>query len=91
MSAEYLPELREAVAELEPGDRLLMQVGWTGGVRGPQKPGSPDPLAELAAPHMGMAPLQEWVLQRIGQRFDLQVIHRDSQQFVVAELVARQG
>lgn len=95
VASQALPGLRQTLKELEPGDRLLMQ---TAGLRllgayrdepsrdplsDPLHRGAPDP--EVARGER-LAPLQEWALKWIGSRYRLRVIHRDEEQFVVAEL-----
>lgn len=85
--AEYLPALRRKVDDLRPGDRLLMQrYGLSEFARLRAVP-SHDTLND-PVPHE-LAPIQEWALQRIAQRFDLRVLHRDSVGFVVAALAPR--
>ncbi len=84
----FVAELRRAVARLRPGDRLLTQ---TDGLRTlatlraqPARDAVTDPVH--ASP---LAPLQQWVLQRIGERYDLAVVHRDADGFIVASLTPR--
>ena len=53
-----------------------------------------DPLhlgapASVVKPGEQLAPLQEWALKELGDRFRLRVIHRDEQGFVVASLAPR--
>jgi hypothetical protein len=86
-SAHYLPGLRRAIAALRPGERLLTQdVGLRAFAILQHQPAR-DPLTRPVAPKQ-LASLQEWVLQRIGQRFDLRVLHRRGG-FVVAALEPR--
>ena len=88
VSSQYLPGLRRAVAKLRPGDRLLTQnIGLKAFATLRAHP-SRDPLNRSSSAKR-LAPLQDWVLQRIGRRFDLKVIHRARQGYVVAVLVPR--
>jgi hypothetical protein len=87
VGSERVPALREAVAELQPGERLLMDQGALdafAALRAHPRHFLAEPVATGA-----VAPLQEYVLQRIGQRFQLRVIHRDELGFIVVVLVPR--
>lgn len=83
-SGEYVPRLRTAIAGLRPGDRLLTQGVGVAAFDSLRAHPTADPLARRVTKEL--APLQEWVLQQLGHRFDLHVLHRDGQGFVVAEL-----
>lgn len=83
-SPQYIPDLRRAVAALRPGDRLLTQEEGLETFAALRAEPSRDPFADPVGG--SLAPLQAWVLQRLGRRFDLEVIHRDDQGFVVAAL-----
>lgn len=87
VSSQYLPGLRRAVDHLRPGDRLFTQVDGLDVFAALQAQPSRDPISHPVASQL--APLQQWVLQRIGARFDLKVIRRDDQAFVVATLAPR--
>jgi hypothetical protein len=87
VSAQYLPGLRRAVAGLRPGDRVLTQAQGLKVFASLRAQSSRDPIAHPVGSQL--APLQQWVLQGIGRRFDLKVIHRDAQGFVVATLAPR--
>ncbi len=89
VSSQYVGVLRRAVDDLEPGDRLLMQRDGLKVLDAPRARPSADPFAQPVVASDSLVPLQEWTLQRIGQRFELRVIHRDDQGFVVATLVRR--
>jgi hypothetical protein len=87
VSSEYLPGLRRAVADLRPGERLLTQVDGLKVFAALRVQPSRDPISNpLASP---LAPLQQWVLQRMSRRFDLKVVHMDDQGFVIATLTPR--
>ena len=86
--AQYLPALGRFVADLRPGHRVLTDVDGLRVFEALRAEPSRDPLTRPAS-GSSLAPLQQWVLQRIGRRFGLQVIHRDEEGLVVAELTAR--
>jgi hypothetical protein len=88
VGSRSLPALRRTVAELPPGERILLQDTGLKTFAALKRQPSRDVLVN-PTPGSALIPLQEWVLQRIGQRFDLRVIHRDKQGFVVAKLVSR--
>jgi hypothetical protein len=83
-----LPALGRAVDELKPGDRLLMQRSGLEVLAALKKQPSRDVLVDPVVPKL-LTQQQEWVLQRIRERFKLRVIHRDAQGFVVATLTRR--
>jgi hypothetical protein len=91
--SQNLPRLRQAIDELRPGDRLLTQSAALNAVAAYRAQPSRDPLTNGVKPGVfapqAFAPLQEWALKRIGQRFGLRVIHRDDQGFVVVRLTRR--
>ncbi len=84
----FEPELRRAIARLRAGETLLTQ---TDGLRVLATLRAQPARNPFAQPVIGssLAPLQEWILQRIGERYDLRVIHRDPEGFVVARLAPR--
>jgi hypothetical protein len=86
--SQTLPHVRRAVEELRPGDRLLMQTVALKVLAAYRAQPSRDPLTDPVNQKV-LAPLQEWALKRIGQRFGIRVIHRDDQGFVVATLTPR--
>jgi hypothetical protein len=73
--SEHIPELRDAVAGLAPGDRMLIDRST---------------LAALAGdlPFSGLAPLQRWVLERVRRRFALLPVG-GAEELVVVELAPR--
>ena len=84
---ETLPHVQRAVDELQPGDRLLLQAEALEVLAAYRARPSRDPLAD-PVDRQHFAPLQEWALKRIAQRFRVRVIHRDGEGFVVADLRA---
>src|SRR5207237_282873 len=76
---------RTALARLPPGERLLTQTAALRMFESLRAHPSPDPLRDPRT-RAGVDPLQAWVLQAIGQRFDLRVLYRGGQEFVVAAL-----
>ena len=88
ISSRHVPELRETVAELDAGDRLLTQQVALDVLRTLDADPSRNPLDEPVAPAK-LAPLQEWVLQRIDERFSLRILERAPGGLVVAALVPR--
>jgi hypothetical protein len=89
VGSRNLPALRQSVAELQPGDRLLIEQGGLHVLALLRAQPSRDVLAEPIPVSDSLTSQQEWVLQRIGERFNLRVIHRDQQGFVVVTLVSR--
>jgi hypothetical protein len=85
---EYLPRLGRTVARLRPGERLLTQVSVVRLFHEFAARPSHDPLVDPRA-RIGLAPLQAWVIERLAERFDLKVVHRDAAGFVVAVLEPR--
>ena len=85
---QYLPGLRRTVAKLRPGERLLTDAAGVRLFAAFRARPSHDPLSDPRV-DVSLAPLQAWVLQAIGQRFDLRVVHRDPQGLAVAELARR--
>jgi peptidoglycan/LPS O-acetylase OafA/YrhL len=84
--AEELPQLRAAVDALRGGERMLLDQS------------SEHVLAELRAhpsrdviahPDPALAPLQQWALQRIDERFRLRPVARSSGGFTAVTLVPR--
>ena len=88
VSSRHLPELRQTVAELDAGDRILTQEVGLRVLRTLEADPSRSPLDDPVAP-AELAPLQEWVLQNIDERFRLRVLEREPG-FVVAALVPRE-
>ena len=73
---------------LQPGDRLLMQAAALDGARCLSEPSPRGTRSPIRSTQKLLAPLQEWALKRIGERFEVRVIHRDDD-FVVATLAPR--
>ena len=87
VTAETLPHVRSAVESLQPGARLLLQAAALEVLAAYRAQPSRDPLTDPVNPDL-FAPLQEWALKRIGERFEVRVIHRDDD-FVVVTLAPR--
>jgi hypothetical protein len=88
LSARHVPELRRTVAELRAGDRLLTQDVGLQVMRTLEADPSRNPLDRPVAPAK-LAPLQEWVLQHIDERFRLRILRREADGLLVAALVPR--
>lgn len=86
---EHLEPLGEAVADLEPGDRVLLDEVALDAFDGYRQEPTRDPLTAQLGREDGLASLQEWVLKEIGNRFRLRVLARGEDGLVVAELVSR--
>jgi hypothetical protein len=86
-----IPDLRRAVAKLRPGQLVLMNRSAQQVVAALRSNPSLDPLDPLSRNKAiyGRWGIENWVLQHIDQRFELQPIYQDGQGFVVAELVPR--
>lgn len=91
--SQNLPRVRQAVDELRPGDRLIMQTTALKVLSAYRAQPSRNPLSEGIEPGVfapgTFAPLQEWALKRIGERFGIRVIRRDDQGLVVVALKPR--
>ena len=88
VASQNLPHIERAVDGLRPGDRLLMQTAGLKALAAFRAQPSRDPLVNPLTLKK-LAPLQQWALRRIGQRFAVRVIHRDDQGFVVVTLTPR--
>jgi hypothetical protein len=86
--AQNLPRVRRAVDGLRPGDRLLLESDAMKVLGAYRAQPARDPLTDQVDAE-SLAPLQEWALKRIGERFGIRVIHRDDQGFVVVRLAGR--
>jgi hypothetical protein len=84
----YLPGLRSSVASLRAGTPLLIDLTAAKAFRSYRAHSERDPFHDPIAPSK-LAPLQEWALRALARRFDLHVVHRDNQGFIVAVLSAR--
>jgi len=87
--SERLPGLREAVAELQPGARLLLDRGALDALAAIKANPSYDPFTEALTSPGALAPVQQWALQQIYERFRLQTLYQGEQGFTVATLVPR--
>jgi hypothetical protein len=88
LSARHVPELRRTVGELRAGDRMLTQDVGLQVMRTLEADPSRNPLDRPVAPAK-LAPLQEWVLQHIDERFRLRILRREADGLLVAALVPR--
>jgi hypothetical protein len=87
VASSRIPVLRDAIARLRPGGRMLLdQVTW-GALLELRRHPSADPLEQFA--NTLQAPLQAWILQRLDRSFRLRPIYRDRQGFVVVQLDPR--
>jgi len=87
--SERLPGLREAVAELQPGARLLLDRGALDALAAIKANPSYDPFTEALTSPGALAPVQQWALQQIYERFRLRTLYQGEQGFTVATLVPR--
>ena len=88
IASERLPLLREALADLEPGTRLLLDQAALDALAAIRSSGPPDrrgPLTDLG----DLASLQLRVLEWIDERFRLRRVHSDGEWFTVAQLIPR--
>jgi hypothetical protein len=89
LGTRLLPRLRDAVDRLRPGERLLMDTSGLKQLHGPVAApllNSIDKPLEISPDDL--APLQISALRLISQQFELRVLDRDEQGFVVVALVA---
>jgi hypothetical protein len=87
VASSRIPVLRDAIARLRPGGRMLLdQVTW-GALLELRRHPSADPLEQFA--NTLQAPLQAWILQRLDRSFRLRPIYRDRQGFVIVQLDPR--
>jgi hypothetical protein len=87
-----IPDLRRAVAKLQPGQIVLMNQTAQQVVATLRANPSVDPLNPLSPNRtiFGRWGIENWVLQRIDQRFELRSVYTDpATGFVVAQLVPR--
>lgn len=93
LGRERFPGLRDAVAELRPGDRMVLDGGALDALAAIRADPALDVFVysrDSTAPGSSpVAPLQVFALQRIDARFHLRRIHRDSSGFTVVELAPR--
>ena len=86
---ERLPGVSDAIAELQPGDRLLLDQGAFDALAKIRNDPSYDPFTATLTTPGHLAPIEEWALQQIEKRFEIDVIHRGEQGLAVAQLKAR--
>jgi hypothetical protein len=85
---QRIPGLRDAVDELRPGRRMLLDRGALDTLAA----GRDDPRSDLVrglTPGAPVSPLQVYVLDLIDERFRMRPIHRDGSGFVVVQLAPR--
>jgi hypothetical protein len=85
---EYQDDLDRAVARLRPGSLILTDRRALRAVSALPRHSRSAALLNPAAV-AALAPLQQYLLARIAQRFLLRPLHRDREGFVVARLVRR--
>lgn len=89
VGSDKLPALRETVAELEPGRRMLLdQAQLVGLALFKRSPGSIGPLTQVPPIGTPTTPLQVRTLAEIDRRFRLRPVHNGGG-FVVVQLEAR--
>ena len=88
--SERLPGLRDAIAGLAPGDRMLVDREALRTLAGQRANPSRNPLGEAGSTRP-LAPLQRWALREVDERFRLRAIARDDLGFTVLELRAPDG
>jgi len=100
VAEQRVPGVRETVAELRPGERLLADSEALAALREIRADPAFDPLHKpnpavdpltRSAPVSKISRLQAYALQQIDRRFRLRPIRRDGQGFVVVELRARRS
>jgi hypothetical protein len=85
---QRIPGLRESIADLEAGERLLLDRGLLDALAAVEADPGSDLLSE-PNPGSPTAPLQVQALEAIDDRFRLRTIHRGRDGFVVVQLAAR--
>ncbi len=85
--AVWVPKVTRQIAALRAGQRILMDQTAQAVVAVLHAHPSIDPLKHAVGAGISQ---EEWILQRLDQRFQLRPIHEDSEGFVVAELVPRE-
>jgi hypothetical protein len=98
VAEQRVPGVRDTVAALQPGQRLLLDQQALDALRQIRTDPAFDPLHKpnpaidpltRSAPVSKISRLQAYALQEINERFRLRPIYRDQQGFVVAELRER--
>lgn len=92
-SAPDVPTMTAAVDRLEAGDRVLMQASGLAVVRALEAGPGRDPIDDPVPvePPDNLTPQQQWMLDRINERFELRPVHRDEDGFIVVELNTRRA
>jgi hypothetical protein len=85
---ERTAALRDAVAQLQPGDRALLDLGMLAELEALRERAGGDPLRP-SAPGSPSAPVQRFALNEMDKRFTLRTVHRSGEGFVVVELERR--
>jgi hypothetical protein len=88
VAEQNLPRVQRAVDELQPGDLLLVQSAALKALAAYRAQPLRDPLNDQVAPGV-LAPLQEWALSRIAQRFGVRVVHKGDGGLTVVALTPR--
>jgi hypothetical protein len=90
----HLEGLQRAIDELEPGTRMLVDEAASDVFRrlaaNPDRDPIDDPIGSSSLVPTGLANIQQWVLQRIGERFRLREVAAGGEGLRVVELVPRQ-
>lgn len=90
----HLDGLQQAIDDLEPGTRMLVDEAALDVFRrlraDPDRDPITDPIGTSRLVPTGLANIQQWVLQRIGDRFDLRVVDTGTEGLRVVELVPKQ-
>ncbi len=86
VSAPSRPAMRRSVAELRPGDRLLLEQSELLLLAALERQPSRNLLLHPVKSPNSLTPEQESILVRIGRRFKLRIVGRDAQGFVVVSL-----
>ena len=90
---QYQDELSHAVAELEPGDRMLIDAGAAEGfeelLADPDRDPLVDPIRYDGIVPNGLASLQQLALKEIGERFRLRSLATGEGGLEIVELVPR--
>lgn len=86
VSTPSRPAMRRSVAELRPGDRLLLQRTGLRVLAAFERQPFLHVLRRLPEFPDALTVEQAWILRRIGERFKLRIIGRDREAFVVASL-----
>jgi hypothetical protein len=89
----HLDALAETVDQLQPGTRMLVDESAIRVLKqlvaDPDRDPIDDPIGKSSLVPSGIANLQQWALQRIGERFRLRTIARGSDELRVVELESK--